>query len=43
MLGQASRSALDEVRTLFRRHAPEEIEDLESLITLGQMETGLER
>ncbi|MBI2965413.1 MAG: hypothetical protein HYY34_04320 [Chloroflexi bacterium] len=43
MLGQASSAALDEVRSLFRRYAPEDLEDLESLITLGQMETGPER
>lgn len=43
MLGQASGAALDEVRSLFRRYAPEDIEDLESLITLGEMETGPER
>jgi hypothetical protein len=43
MLGQASNETVDEVRSLFRRHAPEDIEDLESLVTLGRMETGPER
>ncbi len=38
MLGLADEQALDEVRALFRRSAPEDLADLESLITLGKLE-----
>jgi hypothetical protein len=38
MLGQASEDMLDEVRELFARYLPEDIEDLESLIELGRLE-----
>ena len=38
MLGQASEAQLDAVRAVFRQHLPDETEDLESLITLGQLE-----
>jgi hypothetical protein len=39
MLGQASQTELDRVRALFKQYlAPDEIEDLESLIALGQLE-----
>ncbi len=39
MLGQASDDALAAVRQAFRRYAPDDIADLESLITLGKLET----
>jgi hypothetical protein len=38
MLGQADLATLDDVRALFKRHAPADINDLESLITLGKLE-----
>lgn len=38
MLGQANASALAEVRALFRKYMPDEMDDLESLIQLGQLE-----
>lgn len=38
MLGQASEAALDAVRTLFDRYLPCEKDELESLISLGQLE-----
>ncbi len=38
MLGQASETQLDTVRRLFTAVVPDEVEDLESLITLGQLE-----
>jgi hypothetical protein len=38
MLGQADDAALDETRALFRRYAPTDVADLESLITLGKLE-----
>ena len=38
MLGQASEVMLDSVRRLFAQSLPEETEDLESLIALGQLE-----
>ncbi|MGQ9625701.1 MAG: hypothetical protein ACUVV0_02200 [Anaerolineae bacterium] len=38
MLGQADEKALAEVRALFARYAPADIEDLESLIALGKLE-----
>lgn len=38
MLGQADDAALEEARALFRRYAPDDVEDLESLIVLGRME-----
>ena len=40
MLGQADANALDNVRALFKQYAPADISDLESLITLGKLETG---
>jgi len=39
MLGQASDEALDAVRRLFPQFALDEVEDLDSLIALGRMET----
>ncbi len=39
MLGLADSETLEAVRTAFRRWRPEECDDLESLITLGQLET----
>ncbi|MFH1141749.1 MAG: hypothetical protein V1724_08855 [Chloroflexota bacterium] len=38
MLGQADEDTLAQVRQLFRRYAPGDIEDMESLITLGKLE-----
>ena len=38
MLGQAEEATLDTVRVLFTQHAPEDLEDLESLIELGRLE-----
>jgi hypothetical protein len=38
MLGQASEEQIDAVRAVFRQWLPDETEDLESLITLGQLE-----
>ena len=38
MLGQAGEATLDAVRMLFAQHAPEDRQDLESLIELGQLE-----
>ncbi|MBI4330608.1 MAG: hypothetical protein HY673_04955 [Chloroflexi bacterium] len=38
MLGQADEKSLEGVRRLFSRFAPDDMEDLESLITLGQLE-----
>lgn len=38
MLGLASEQAIDEVRELFRRTTPDDLADLESLITLGKLE-----
>ncbi|HIE51420.1 MAG TPA: hypothetical protein EYP85_06640 [Armatimonadetes bacterium] len=38
MLGQASEVRLAEVRALFQQWEPDGLEDLESLITLGQLE-----
>jgi hypothetical protein len=40
MLGQASEDMLGEVRELFARYQPEDMEDLESLIELGRLEMG---
>ncbi len=40
MLGLASEAALNEVRELFQQHAPTDVNDLESLIALGKLETG---
>ena len=40
MLGQAGLGELGAVRRLFDGYLPDEMEDLESLITLGQMEEG---
>ena len=38
MLGQAGETTLEAVRTLFAQHAPEDMQDLESLIELGRLE-----
>ena len=38
MLGQAGETTLDAVRTLFAQRAPEDMQDLESLIELGRLE-----
>jgi hypothetical protein len=38
MLGWASDADLEEVRAVIKKYAPEDLEDLESLIFLGQME-----
>lgn len=38
MLGQANEDTLARVRQVFTRYFPEEMEDLESLIVLGQIE-----
>lgn len=38
MLGQANEEMLTAVRQLFAQYAPEDMEDLESLIVLGQIE-----
>ena len=38
MLGQADAETLDTIRALFKIYAPEGLEDLESLIELGQLE-----
>jgi hypothetical protein len=38
MLGQADDAALHEVRDVFRRFRPEDLEDLESFIVLGRLE-----
>lgn len=40
MLGLASDEEVDRVREVVARYAPEEAEDLESLIYLGRLETG---
>jgi hypothetical protein len=40
MLGLASEEALARVREVFARYAPGDVEDLESLIYLGQVEMG---
>jgi hypothetical protein len=39
MLGQAGEETLEAVRRLFARYAPSDLEDLESLVRLGKMET----
>ena len=38
MLGQTGEATLEAVRMLFAQHAPEDMQDLESLIELGQLE-----
>ena len=38
MLGQAGEATLDAVRMLFVQYAPEDMQDLESLIELGRLE-----
>jgi len=43
MLGQAEADQLDEVRRVVAAFEPEALEDLESLITLGQMESGQQK
>lgn len=40
MLGLASEELRRETRLVFQRHAPDALEDLESLITLGKLEVG---
>lgn len=40
MLGQADAATLDATRALFKQFAPADVYDLESLITLGKLETG---
>jgi len=40
MLGQADDATLDATRALFKQYAPADLQDLESLITLGKLETG---
>jgi hypothetical protein len=40
MLGLASEEELGRVRSMMARYAPDEAEDLESLIYLGQIEMG---
>lgn len=40
MLALASEADLQRVRTLFDRYAPTDLEDLDSLIVLGKLETG---
>jgi hypothetical protein len=40
MLGLASGEALDEVREAVRTYQPEDLDDLESLISLGALEFG---
>ena len=39
MLGQATDDGLDKVRAFFRQYSPDDLEDLESLIKLGKLET----
>jgi hypothetical protein len=39
MLGQAGEPSLHAVREFFRSHAADDLEDLESLIVLGKLET----
>jgi len=38
MLGWASEAALENVREVFRKYAPQDVEDLESLIFIGKKE-----
>jgi hypothetical protein len=38
MLGGADEAALDEVRDAVRMYRPDDLNDLESLITLGKLE-----
>jgi hypothetical protein len=38
LLGWASDEALEEIRNVFKRYAPEDLEDLESLIFIGKKE-----
>lgn len=38
MLGLADEAALVQVRTVFRQYAPDDMDDLESLIMLGKLE-----
>ena len=40
MLGQADEATLKQVRQIVSRYAPQEMEDVESLIQLGQLEVG---
>lgn len=39
MLGQADDDSLNKVRAFFRQYSPDDLEDLESLIKLGKLET----
>ena len=41
MLGLAEEALLSQVRNVFRQYAPDDLEDLESLITLGKLELDL--
>jgi hypothetical protein len=43
MLGQAEENQLDEVRRVMAAFELDALEDLESLITLGQMESGKQK
>ena len=40
MLGQVNHKTMEAVKGLFARHAPDEIEDLNSLIELARLEWG---
>jgi hypothetical protein len=40
MLGLADDVALERVRSVFERFAPGDMQDLESLVTLGKLEMG---
>jgi len=40
MLGQTTNAALEDVRRAFERFAPNELDDLDSLITLAKLERG---
>lgn len=41
MLGWASDAEVDAVRAVFQRYAPEDVEDLESLVYIGRQERGI--
>lgn len=40
MLGQADEAMLESTRNLFKQFAPDDLADIESLISLGKLETG---
>ena len=40
LFGKLNEENLEEVRTVFREQEPDMLEDLESLITMGKLETG---